>query len=505
MLTIQKLILLLETDKLVAFKNQLSASGNALPLKLVQHIEEGGKNQADTDELCLLVYGDAGEKSKRKFFQLAHYTFRLTSFLARRYPYYLVHNIKRVEELLNSNEMEAALTHAENTLDIAIKIEDFPTQIWILKLLVNFSLIREKRKEAIRQQIILNNALKVENLINEINLYIREHLNWKDKNTIQGSSDIDAHIRFFSAYTNHDSIQVKVLSNYGICYSLSFLDDKKFYTPEVREKIGFLADELDKNSYVIFAFSDDVLLNIDYLRLKHFMQDLGEEEVLKEATKITKKWQELRFWQSHIDTAQIVSLSIQASYYITHYCICYKQNYLDKIPTHVRENINETIVICERLIEHLKEEPDAHVRFINLNNIYCTFLLLCGTEKIKTSTEILEGILINYQQIPFQKLYDAIFANLIIGYFSLENHQAVADCYRRYEKLTAKRVKIEENDVTIKSFYYVSQWRQSGRDQYLEKLKSILSEIQSQPELRSTMKLIEELIDYYKVPALPGT
>lgn len=502
MLTIQKLILLLEPEKLQAFKGHLAGTGNALPLKLVQHIEDSGINQPETDALCELVYGDAEEKSKRKFFQLAHYTFRLTTFLARRYPFYLSHNIKHIEELLNKGEMNNSLQHAENTLDIAVKIEDFPTQIWVLKFLLNFSLIREKRKEAIRQQIILNNALKIENLTNEISLYIREHLNWKDKTTLTGNNDIDKHIAFFNQYCDHDSVQVKVLSNYGICYCLSFLDDKKFYTPEVREKLEFLADELDKNSYVIFAFSDDVLLNIDYLRLKHFMHEFNEDDILKEATKITKKWQELRFWQSHIDTAQIVSLSLQASYYVTRYCISYKTNYLDQIPAHVKENINETVLICERLIETLKEEPDAHVRFINLNNIYCTLLLLCGTEKIKRSTEILEGILINYQQIPFQKLYDAIFANLIIAYFSLENHQAVADCYRRYEKLTAKRVKIEENDLTIKSFYYVSQWKQSGREQYLEKIRMILQEIKEHPELESTKKLIEELLDYFKVPIL---
>lgn len=499
MLTIQKQILLLEEDKINAFRNHLAATGNALPLKLVQIIHQCGSEQPDTDKLCELVYGDADEKSKRKFFQLAHYTFRLTVFLARRYPFYLSHNISQIEILLNAGLVEEANNLAENVLDIAIKIEDYPTQIWVLKFMINFSLIREKRKDAIRLQIILNNALQTENLYNEINLYIREHLNWKDKKTL-GNSDTDQHLNYFNRYTEHESVQIRILSRYGICYALSFHDDKKFYTAEVRTQLEYLSDELEKNSYVIFPFSDDVLLNIDYLRLKHFMQEFSEDDILKEATRITRKWNELRFWQSHIDTAQIVSLSLQASYYITHYCISYKTSYTEQIPAHVRDNIQETVNICERLITQLKEEKEAHVRYINLNNIYCTLLLLCGEDSIRRSAEILESLMINYQQIPFQKLYDSIFANLIIAYFSLGNHQQVADCYRRYEKLTSKKVKIEENDLTIKSFYYVSQWQQTNRDQYLDKLRNILQETTGKPSLESTSNLIKELVEYFKVP-----
>jgi hypothetical protein len=499
MLTIQKLISLIEPDKCAEFKAHLAATGNTLPLRLVDALEKYGPLKAESEQLCIDVYGTADDKAKRKFFQLAHYTFRLTVFLARRYPFYLTHNLSVIEKLFNTGKHDEAMMVSENLLDIAIKIEDYSTQTWVLKFLINFSHIREKRKEAIRQQQMLNSALSNEAAVNEILLYIRENLNFKDKNTITGDN-APKHIEFFKRWKEHPSFTARVLGMYGYCYTYSFLDDKQFYTQEVRVALDEMISELDKNSYVIFPFADDVLLNIDYLYMKHLFQEMNEEEILKESARLTRKWSTLRFWQTHINTAQIVSLSLQASYYLTHYCIPYKENYQDFIPAAVREQLAETTLICEKLIDQMREEKDAHVRLINLNNIYCAFLLLNGKENIQKSISILEGLLINYQQIPFQKLYDAIFANLVIGYFSLRDHNGVSECYRRYEKLTARKAKIEENDIAIKAFYYASQWLQNKRDQYVEKLKGLLRDCQGNPALSSTEALIRELTGYFGIP-----
>jgi len=499
MLTIQKLISLLEPEHLREFKANLESTGNTLPLRLVDTLEKVNPLTVESDDLCKAVYGDIEEKTRKKFFQLAHYTFRLSSFLARRYPFYLTHNIALIERKFNSGKQEESLLYAENLLDIALKTQYFSTQTWVLKFLINFSHIREKRKEAIRQQQLLNEALRNEAVVNEIQLYIREHLNFKDKKNLTASYS-DTHLQFFAQFHDHPCFSARMISKYGSVYTLSFLDDSKFYLPEVRKDLEELIDEIEKHNYVIFPFSDNILLNVDYLHLKHTIRDMNEEEVVREATRITRKWNTLRFWQNHINTAQIVSLSIQASYFITHYCICYKENYREQIPAHIRDNIDETVGICKNLIEQMKEEKDAHVRYINLNNIYCMLLLLCGKDKIKESVDTLEALMINYQQIPFQKLYDAIFANLIIGYFSLDDQNGVSECYRRYEKLTAHRSKIEENDVTIKTFYYVSQFRQTGRDQYVDKIKTLLHEISDKSELSSTAQLIRDLCHYYKVP-----
>ncbi len=499
MLTIQKLVLLLDAGHLEAFGNYLAQTGNALPLKLIENIARYGEQQPDSELLCKDIYGDADDKSKGKFFQLAHYSFRLSSFLAKRYPFYLSHNLQRIEEQLNRGEIDRAVAKAELLLDIASKIEDFHTQTWTLKLLINFSHIKEKRKEAIRMQQLLNKSLENEKTLNEIYLYIREHLNFKDKRTIT-APNTRKHVAFFGYYHDHPSFPVRILSRYGSCYSASFLEDKKFYAEEIRKDLAYLNSELEKHSYVIFPFADDVLINIDYLLLKHQIKQLNEEGILREASRLTKKWNALRFWQPYINTAQIVSLSLQASHFITHYCVCYRENYTSLIPSHISEMIEETRQICEAMLEQMKDEKEAHVRLINLHNIYCTLLLFGGPSEIARAARILENLMINYQQIPFQKLYDALFVNLILAYFSLGQHNEVSECYRRYEKLTAKKVKVEENDITIKAFYYVSQWLQTKRDQYVEKLDGLLRDTSDNSVLHSTHLLMLQLAEYYELP-----
>lgn len=499
MLTIQKLVILLQEDHLDRFRGFLKQSGHSLPLKMVDRLTEAAPAILETDDLCMQVYGDKEEKTKKKLFQLAHYTFRLSTFLARRYPYYLSHNIGIIEQHFNSGRQDDALFLADLLLDISKKTEDHATQTWVLKFLINHYNIKEKRKEAIRHQQMLNQTLRNELLLNEIQLYYREHLHFKDKEKLTEQS-AQAHLGYFAQFHEHDCFQIRILSRFGTCNALSFIDDARFYAEENRRLSESMIAEMEKHSYVIFPFADDFLLNLDYLHLKFLIKELNEEEIMREATRISKKWNTLRFWQNHVNTPQIVTLSIQVSYFITHYCISYKENYREEMPAHIRDSIDETLELAKQLVEQMKDEKEAHIRFINLNNIYCMLLLLCGKEKIKESVSILESLMINYQQIPFQKLYDAIFVNLIIGYFSLKDHEGVSDCYRRYEKLTAGKIKIEENDLTIKAFYYVSQWLQTGREQYLDKIESLLNRLKSGPQLHSTFNLVQELVRYFKLP-----
>ncbi len=112
---------------------------------------------------------------------------------------------------------------------------------------------------------------------------------------------------------------------------------------------------------------------------------------------------------------------------------------------------------------------------------------------------MLEGALISYQQINFQKLYDALFGILIMGYFAQKEYEEVAGCYKRYEKLTANTARNQENDLTIKAFYYAAQWLQNQRKQYEDKLsKTIIAA--NEAKLLQTEELIIELVNYFNIP-----
>ena len=74
-----------------------------LPYKLITTIRQA-KTPHESDELCKLTYGDSEEKTKKKFLQLTHHTFKLSVFLSRNYPNYLKHNLQQIEILLSKGE-----------------------------------------------------------------------------------------------------------------------------------------------------------------------------------------------------------------------------------------------------------------------------------------------------------------------------------------------------------------------------------------------------------------
>jgi len=73
------------------------------------------------------------KKTKKKFLQLTHHTFKLSGFLSRNYTNYLKHNLQVIEELLSKGEKQKANDIAEWLSDVAEKIEDYTTLIEVTK------------------------------------------------------------------------------------------------------------------------------------------------------------------------------------------------------------------------------------------------------------------------------------------------------------------------------------------------------------------------------------
>lgn len=500
MLNIQKVVLLLNDEHLEKFKLFLEDNGSLLSLKLVEKIEICGWVQLDSDSLCNLIYDASDEKTKRRFFQLAHHTFKLTSFLARNFPFYLVHNLNRIGKMVNSGQTEEANELALMLLDIADKIEDWNTQQGVLKFLSHQAFVMENQRLTLTYHKQFETVAENDLAANKLYMYLREHLNFKDKQSLT-NPQIDKHLAFFDAYANHSSFSIQLLSRYGKLHALNYLDDNLFYTPEVLEELQSLQKELEKNSYTVMHFADEIPLKVDYMHLKHIMHSHNEELILKESMDLIKKWQYLQFWKGYINVPQLISLSMQASYLLTYYCYGYRHDREEMIPAEVQEKVEYLKGVCTFMLDKPKWESGYYVRYINLNNIYCCFLLLGGQEDCRKVVSIMEGLLINYQQISFQRLYDSIFATLILAYFTLKDQDAVQDCYKRYEKLTAGQVKVEENDLTIKAIYYISQWLSNNRKQYLEKLRNTWAQAEGVENLKGTRKVIRDMVEYYEVPA----
>jgi hypothetical protein len=499
MLGIQKVILLLDDFHFDEFKNHLKATNAELPYKLVMQIRSDKWKQKESDDLCKAVYGSKDEKSKKKFFQLVHYTFRLTSYLSRNHPSYLTGNISKIEQLINKGELEDANQLGEILLDIAEKIEDFPTAIAVLKCFAQQSFILENKNVSIKHHQRISELLKNEHIINQMYLYMRQNLNFKGKSALS-DKEMGEHLSFYDKYRDNESLSIQMLSRYSYCHTLNYLNDPSFYSLEILDELNNLIDDLEKNAFVIFSFSDDIQLNVDYLKLKHLIATMSRDELQKEAAFLIKQRAPLRFWKNYVNTPEIIYLSIQASYYLTHYCFGYRKDYNESLPKDVRSQIEFYKKKTEEILDKPIWEEGMHVRFINLNNIYCGFLILGSKEDIKKSIERLEYLLVNFQQIAFQRLYDALFATLILGYFFLNDHEGIQECYKRFEKLTAGVNKNLENDLTIKAIYYTSQWLSTQRKQYTEKLQGISTKAQENENLKHLQTLITDMVEYYDIP-----
>ena len=499
MLSIQRTILLLDDFHFEEFKLHLKKSNAELPLKLIIQIRKDDWNQKESDDLCKDVYGSKDEKSKKKFFQLVHYTFRLTSFLSRNHPSYLTNNISKIEQLINKGELERANQLSEILLDIAEKTEDFPTAIAVLKYFAQQAFVLENKNASIKYHQRISELLKNEHIINLMYLYMRQNLNFKGKSVLS-DKELEEHLSFYDKYRNNESLSIQMLSRYSYFHTLNYLNDARFYSQEILDEINKLIDDLEKNAFIIFSFSDDIQLNVDYLKLKHLIGSMSRDELQKESAFLIKQREPLRFWKNYVNTPEIIYLSIQASHFMTNHCHGYKKDYNANLPKEIKAQIAFYKEKTEEVLAKPIWKQGLHVRYINLNNIYCAFLILGTREEIKKATETLEYLLVNYQQIAFQRLYDALFATLILGYFFLDDNESIQECYKRYEKLTANVNKNVENDLTIKAVYYTSQWNSTQRKQYIEKLLGISEKAAENDKLKHLQNFISEVVEYFEIP-----
>ncbi|MGL4596086.1 MAG: hypothetical protein ACRCYO_01075, partial [Bacteroidia bacterium] len=331
MLSIQKVIVLLDDFHLQEFQKHLEESKAELPLKLLHAALKIGWEEQDSDELCKAIYKKADTASKKKFFQLSHHTFKLSGYLSRNYPSYLAHNIQKIEQLVNAGKLKDGNRLAEVLLDVAEKIEDYSTARSVLQFFAQQAFIREKKSEAIRYLERNAEVIEAESALNSIYLYLRRNLHFKDKSNLN-TSESGNHLVFFEQYHNHPSFAVKILSRYSSCYTLHFLNDEKFYAKEMFDALNDLANELERSPYVVFSFSDDIELSVDYLKLKYMVSFLNEEELQKETAALLKKRENPRFWRNYLNTSQIFFLSIQASTLVSRYGFGYRKGWNESLP-----------------------------------------------------------------------------------------------------------------------------------------------------------------------------
>jgi hypothetical protein len=496
MITIQKQILLLSDFHYHKFSDYLLQSKAELPHKLISVIRNS-TNIHESDELCKLTYGDASEKTKKKFLQLTHHTFKLSGYLSRNFPNYLKHNIQLIEELLSEGQKTKANNIAEWLEDVAEKIEDYTTLIDVNKFFAQQCFITES-KDAIRYHENVTKFIELESIKNQLYAYLRENLFFKGKENIS-KSQTTKDIKFFTKYIGHNSNSINILARFGKFFQLSFLSDPDFYKPETAVELDNLEKDFLNNAFVCFHYLDDIYFKILGLRLQLDINNNNTDLMLQEVKKMNNTSSFLEFWKSYINIPELYSFSVQASHYLSSYAFSFESNFHEKIPTDIKQNIVELKQKIEtELQKSVWQESQFTIKLINLNCIYAAILLTGDVKDVQKSIFILEDTLTSNKQIPFQKFLDGIFVTLIMGYFSIKDYDQVITTYKRYKKLTAEQIVVQENDLTIDAYYYASQYLVNQRKQYVEKLKLTYD---SAANLEHVKLLVSELVKYYKIPA----
>lgn len=500
MLSIQKQILLLSDSHFHEFCTYLRQVKAELSHKLVNEIKNFGWEQPESDILCSRVYGDHEEKTKKKFLQLTHHTLKLSSFLSRNYPTYLKHNLALIEERINIGDRKRAEQIADYLCDISDKIEDFTTHINALKFIAQQGFIIETKDQAKFHKKI-DELLDNEKALNNIYLLLRDKLHYKIKENVSLTKREESlKGSAFDKYIDHHCFSVSILARFGKFYELAFYNNPEFFSENTLAELDKIERDLHNNSFVIFSFMDDVLFKVLGLKLQYMVHKMDAPGMLKESQRMIEESSHLKFWQSYVNLPELFAISIQTSHYISHYGETFRETNFQSIP----EDIKQNIYYLKSRLQNELDKPIWNegfiIKLINTRSLFSALLLLGTESEIKKAINLLEETLVTYQQIPFQKFLDGMFASLMIGYFSIKQYEKVGECYKRYKKATSGNSVNEENDVTISAYYYSSQWLLTERKQYSEKLLATYQSTEGKPQLAHTGKLIISLASYFKIP-----
>ena len=180
------------------------------------------------------------------------------------------------------------------------------------------------------------------------------------------------------------------------------------------------------------------------------------------------------FWNSFVNLAELSSLAIQTSHFVSTYFTSYRPDHMDLLPEDVKIRLENLRHRCKTILDNKVLAERFVVKYINLTTVYGGLLLLGDKQKVKECVNVLEGMLLFYQQVAFHSGIDPVYTTLIMANFCLEDYEQIEKNYRRYKKSTKGKTVNSENDLTIHAYYYAAKWRENGRNQYVKKLAEVI-------------------------------
>ena len=497
-LSIQKFVFLLDEFHYEQFVSNLRNIKAGLPLKLTEAIRKSLPAFDSPDALCKKIYGGYSEDQRKSFNQLSYHTIKLSYYLAWNYPGYLLPTVQWIQKAVNEGNFDYANQVANFLWSTAERVEDYQTQAIALKFLSQQAFLMKDFTTGVKLDRTLTKVCETEMSLNNLISTLRELIQL----SLSGKKvDINKKKDFFHAYFKHTSPSLRIYSKYAILYLTYYFDPTEFSEAPILTLILDIEKELANNSFVIFPFLFDLTGSFNFLKLNSASADLENKEYRKELREFSDHYQEVEFWKSYLNLPKLFVIAIKATHYISkyHYYLS-RKNYQQIIEREITD-LKNLIKECEELLANKHWDKHYRVDLMSVEMLYGGLLILLGGDNIKKGINQLEFLLTSYQQMNLAGSTDSIFLCLMSGYFSLKQYDKCSHTYTRYYKATSKTEVYEMNDLNIQSYYYLSQWLVSNRDQYLGKLRANHKRIVENSTEKNSAHALEELMDYLHINA----
>jgi hypothetical protein len=472
-LTMQKLVFLLNDFHFTKFSKHLSSIHAALPGKLIALIRDKLPNFHTPDELCLEVYGSCDEADKKKFNQLSSHTLRLTEFLAVNYPCYLHPNIFTIQELANTGKWEDAIFLAEVLLSFADKVDDFKAQLLCCKFLAERAFSIRDYTTGFRYDTRTQEALELERVCTSMQSKVR-HALYQEKKT--DANQLNALKEELKQYHASDKNSLRILSLFYYLRLVFYYELRQFGSAEFLPIIEKLNKELHLHPYVILPFMIDIKGMLLFMQLNSSLYAIESKERKKLFEELKEHYRYKKASGGSLNTTELHLLAVQGTHFLSkyHHQIGLK-NYADLMPAEERRELNELI---EKLQAYLalpegSQLPDFQIR--SLRMLLGVMLIISGGKNIKLGIQELESMLVAYQQVNLGASTDSIFLSLMVGYLAIGDFDSCVTTFKRFAKIKPGKILYVGNELKIQAYYYLAQYLQTGKKQYIEKMREALS------------------------------
>jgi len=494
MLTIQKFISLLDDFHYEEFRGHLIKTNALLPLKLTEAIRKQLPHFDPHEELCKKIYANYGKAEKQNFNRLTTHTFKLSGNLAANYPEYLHPNIQKIQWLVANQKPDEANLLANQLLDIAERVNNFPCQVFSLKFLSQQAYMAKDNRLAAKTDARLREVMEDQNLYFKIQSKFRNVV--YVANTPKPKEDMEELQKYYEQFNSHRCVSIRILSQYAWQHTLHSLTTEMF-TPKDNNRVNTLRKEIQSHPHVVFPFMVDIKGSLDLLLLNSPYINVFAKETAREYENLLAHYDTIKYWKNYLNIGGLSLMAVQTTKILSlyHYKL-HLSNYNEIMEPPDRVLLNDLLTKCKKMIEQVPERETSAYEERSVRILYSVLLILSGKPQTIEGLNAMEALLIDYQQINFKASTDSIFLCLMFGYFAMKDYEKCALSYKRYLKTIKGKLGFEGNHVKIQSYYYISQWLATGSKQYPTKLQALLREHGREGSQRT----IWELIKYFKLP-----